>query len=70
MTGYDNLNDIGSRNTIKPIYPSVNPDSYQNTSYRPQMSGPSDEPVSNGGLQGTDKKSPTISQIMREWDIK
>ncbi len=34
------------------------------------MSGPYDDPVSNEGLQGTDKKSPTISQIMREWDIK
>ena len=56
------------RKTVnEPIYPSVNIDAYQNPSYHPE---PSNNNNSGGKNEEIDKKSPTISQIMRDFDIK
>jgi len=56
---------------VDPIYPFVNPNVYQNQTYTPQYLG------GNGGYDngntnenGVEKKSPTISQIMRDFDLK
>lgn len=61
---------------MDPIYPSVNPNVYQNQTYTPQNFGgnggyDNENSKGNGNahLSG-ETKSPTISQIMRDFDLK
>lgn len=60
-----------NRQTVNPIYPSVNPNAYKNEGYSPTIppNTGSQLPQTQSKVVG-DQKSPTISQIMRDFDLK
>lgn len=66
---------IGNEDEKKtnPIYPSVNPNTYELPKYEPGLTPSSQQNSANqsqGSQMGGSKKDPTISQIMREFDVK